>query len=348
MRFKETLILSGAVLMAVTVALSGCQSRKKSKADYGDEKVYKVGIVQYIDNASSNQIESNIEAELDAKSDELHVIFDYAGYTFNGQADTSTLKQIASELIEDKVDVIIPIATPVAQIMQAETVDHKIPVIFSAVSDPVGAGLVDSMEAPGANVTGVCDALDTEAVMGLMLAANPGIKKAGILYDSSQDASVSSVGQARAFLSAKGIEVVEQSGSSEDKIEEAAQTLIDEQVEAIFTPTDNTVMTSELEIYQKFIDAGIPHYAGADAFALNGAFCGYGVNYREVGKETADMAVEVLVNGTDPASMPVKTIEGGIATVNVETADALGIDYSCFADLCSEVVETVTRQEFDD
>ncbi|MBR1899526.1 MAG: ABC transporter, partial [Lachnospiraceae bacterium] len=129
---------------------------------------------------------------------------------------------------------------------------------------------------------------------------------------------------------------------------QAAQALIGENVEAVFTPTDNTVMTAELNIYEDFLDAGIPHYAGADSFALNGAFCGYGVNYANLGTATADMVIEVLLNGADPAATPVQMLDNGIATVNTETAEAIGIDYSMFADLCDEVRETVTAKEFSD
>ncbi len=106
-------------------------------------------------------------------------------------------------------------------------------------------------------------------------------------------------------------------------------------------------MTAELSIFEKFIDAGIPHYTGADSFALNGAFCGYGVNYEELGTKTADMAVDILVNGADPAATPIETLERGIVTVNTETAEALGLDYSMFKDMCSEVIETVTAEEFE-
>ena len=127
----------------------------------------------------------------------------------------------------------------------------------------------------------------------------------------------------------------------------AADALVAEGVDAVFTPQDNTVMTAELAIFEKFIDAGIPHYTGADSFALNGAFCGYGVNYEELGTKTADMAVDILVNGADPAATPIETLERGIVTVNTETAEALGLDYSMFKDMCSEVIETVTAEEFE-
>ena len=104
----------------------------------------------------------------------------------------------------------------------------------------------------------------------------------------------------------------------------------------------------DIDIYEDFCDAKIPHYCGADSFALNGAFLGYGVNYSDLGTATADMVVDVLVNGADPASTPVRTLNNGIATVNIETAEAIGLDYSMFEDLCEKVIETRTAQEFSD
>ncbi|HBI63106.1 MAG TPA: ABC transporter, partial [Lachnospiraceae bacterium] len=132
-----------------------------------------------------------------------------------------------------------------------------------------------------------------------------------------------------------------------DEISLAADALVAAGVDAVFTPTDNTVMIAELAIYEKLVNAKVPHYCGADSFALNGAFCGYGVNYEELGTETAKIAVDVLVNGKKPAETAVKTLDNGIATVNTETASAIGIDYSSFKDLCEEVKETKTAEEFE-
>ena len=307
---------------------------------------YKVGIIQFVDDASLNQIEASIEAELDAKSEEGEDKYIYEGYVYNGQADSTTLSQIATQLISDGVDVIVPIATPTAQIVQAATEDNQIPVVFSAVSDPVGASLVESMEEPGANITGTSDALNTNAILDLMFIANPDIKKVGLLYSQSEDASKQPIEDAKAYLEEKGVEYVEKTGTNNTEVTQAADALIAESVDAVFTPTDNTVMTAELGIYEKFIDAGIPHYAGADSFALNGAFCGYGVDYKNLGKETADMVVEIL-QGADPATTAVKTFDNGIATVNTETAEAIGLDYSGFAEVCTQVIETITAEEFE-
>lgn len=331
---------------------SAAAAQTTAEAAGASGKTFKVGIVQYVDDASLNQIEENIESELDKVGQEKGVTFDYADYTYNGQADGTVLQQIASELISDKVDVIIPIATPTAQIMQSATEENKIPVVFAAVSDPVGAKLVSSMDAPGANITGTSDALNTEAIMNLILAAQPDVKKVGLLYSTSEDASTQPIADARAFLDGKGIAYEEKTGTNNDEVSSAADALIADGVDAVFTPTDNTIMTAELAIYEKLAEAGIPHYCGADSFALNGAFVGYGVDYANLGKETADMAADLLLNGSDPASTPVKTFDNGIVTVNTETAKTLGLDLStvekAFEPLATQVVETATKQNFGD
>ena len=317
------------------------------KAESTDGAVYKVSIVQYVDDASLNQIEKAIEGELDAKGAELGVTFDYADYTFNGQADQTILAQIAAELTADGVDLIIPIATPTAVVMQSATEENQIPVVFSAVSDPVGAGLVADVEAPGANITGTSDAIDTDKIFELMIAANPDVKKVGLLYDKSQASSLGAIEDAKAYCDANGISYVEKTGTTIAEVSAAADALVAEGVDAVFTPQDNTVMTAELAIFEKFTEAGIPHYTGADSFALNGAFCGYGVNYEDLGTVTADMAVEILVDGANPAEMAIRTLDRGIVTVNTETAETVGIDYSVFEDMCSKVVETKTTEEFE-
>ena len=311
---------------------------------------YKVGIVNYVDDASLNQIVENIESELDAKGAELGVTFNYADYYSNAQADSAVLNQIAADLIADEVDVIVAIATPVAVVMQSYTEDNQIPVVFAAVSDPVGAGLVAALDAPGGNITGSSDALDTAAILNLAVAADPELKKLGLLYDTAQDSSAAPIEEAKAFCDANGIEYVERTGSTTDDVMLAAQALVADGVDAVFTPTDNTVMTAELSIYETFIEAGIPHYCGADSFALNGAFLGYGVDYANLGLMTGDMVADLLTSGSEPASTAVLTFDNGIASINTETCEALGMDLAAmeeaFAPLCTQVVELTTAENF--
>ncbi|WP_405373638.1 ABC transporter substrate-binding protein [Pseudobutyrivibrio sp.] len=349
---KKRLFSMFMVSLMAGAMMIGCGDKttdgKDAKTEVAsDGQTYKVGIIQYVDDASLNQIVDSLEKQLDVLAEEKGVTFEYEDYYCNGQADSTTINQMVSELINDEVDILVPIATPTAMICQAATEDNQIPVVFAAVSDPEGAGLVASNDAPGSNVTGTSDALNTEAVLDLMIEQDRDLSKVGLLYDKSQDASAAPIAAAKEYLDAKGIDYVEKTGTTNDEVMLAADALIAADVEAVFTPTDNTIMTAELGIYEKFIEAGIPHYCGADSFALNGAYLGYGVNYATLGTETANMVAEILVDGKDPATLPVKVLDNGTATVNTDTAEALGLDYEKLRDLCDGFVEIQTAEEFE-
>jgi putative ABC transport system substrate-binding protein len=312
-------------------------------------KEYKIGICNYVDDASLNQIVDNIESELDA-------IAAREGVTFtikydNCNADANVLNQIVANFQADNVDLMIGVATPVAMAMQGATDGKDTPVVFSAVSDPISTGLVASLEAPGSNITGTSDMLNTEAIMNMILAEDPDISKVGLLYDAGQDASTTAINDAKAFLEAHNIEVIEQTGTNVEEVTLAANALVSSGAEAVFTPTDNTIMTAELSIYEIFREAGIPHYCGADSFALNGAFLGFGVNYADLGKETADMAAEILLKDLDPANVPVKTFDNGIVTLNEEMMEALGMDLDAaqkaFGDYASSIKTIKTAENFE-
>ena len=355
-------VLSAALAASMALSLAACSSGNNaagsasasgsagsaSQAEGGKE--YKVGIVKFMDHASLDQIESSVQQELDAKSAELGVTFNYADYTFNGQGDSTTLNQIAAQLVDDGVDVVVPIATPAAQVMQSVVTEKDIPIVFAAVSDPVTAKLVSSMDAPGGTITGVSDALNTNMIFDMMLAVNPDTQKVGLLYSKSEDSSRTPIEEAKAYLDAHNIAYVEKTGTNTDEVSSAVDSLIGEKVDAIFTPTDNTVMSAELAIFEKLNDAKIPHYTGADSFALNGAFFGYGVNYTQLGTKVADMVADLLANGADPATTPVAILANETATVNTETCQAIGLNLddvkAALATLNIGVEEITTAKSF--
>ncbi len=317
-------------------------------SDSGDK--YKVGICNYVDDASLNQIVENIDTRLKEIFDGKSVKYEIEIQNCN--ADSTVMNQIISGFIADGVDLMVGIATPVAMQMQAATEDNQIPVVFAAVSDPLGVKLVDSLEKPGHNITGTSDYLNTDAVMNLIVAAKPDIKKVGLLYDVGQDASTAPVAAAKAFLAAKGIEVVERTGTTVEEVTLAAQALVTDGVEAVFTPTDNTIMKSELAIADIFTNAKIPHYCGADSFALNGAFLGYGVDYANLGVETAEMIADILLNKKNPGDVAVKTFDNGTATINTDVCAKLGISFDeiskVFAPYCTKVEKITTADSFED
>ncbi len=325
---------------------SAAESASEAVSEGG--KTYHIGICNYVDDASLNQIVDNIQNKLTDLGKENGVKFEVAYDNCN--ADANVMSQIIQNFITDDVDLMIGVATPVAMAMQAATEDNQIPVVFSAVSDPISTELVSSFEAPGANITGTSDKLNTEAIFDLMFAMDTNINTVGLLYDIGQDSSTTAISEAKAYLEKKGVKVVERTGTTVDEVTLAAQALIDDKVDAVFTPTDNTIMTAELSIYEMFAEAGIPHYAGADSFALNGAFMGYGVNYAGLGQKTAEMAADILLNSKNPGETPVETFDNGIATVNEEIAEKLGHSFDdvkkIFEPFCSEVKSIKTAESF--
>lgn len=329
---------------------SSVSSEKSTASEESSGTSYTIGICNYVDDASLNQIVENINARLaEIESEQgitINVKYD------NCNADANVMNQIIANFAADNVDLMVGVATPVAMAMQSATEDSKTPVVFAAVSDPVGAGLVASLEEPGSNVTGSSDNLDTNSVMNLIFAQNPDAKKIGLLYDVGQDSSTAAIEHAKAYLDDKGVEYVERTATTAEEVALAAQALVSDGVDAVFTPTDNTIMKAELAIYETFADAGIPHYTGADSFALNGAFLGYGVDYANLGRETADMIASILTEGKDPATTPVITFDNGTATVNTEICEKLGLDFDtvseAFAPYCTRVEEITTAESFGD
>lgn len=333
-------------ILALTLLLtfSGCS--KPQPAD--DKTTYTIGICNYVDDASLNQIVANIRAQLQEIEKQhdvrINVLYD------NCNLDANLLNQIIANFIDQKVDLMVAVATPVALAMQAATEDNNIPVIFAAVSDPLSCQLVDSLENPGHNISGTSDYLDTNAIMNLIVALKPQISKVGLLYDFSQDSSTTAIRQAKAYLDERNIPYIEKTGTNVNEIASAVQALILEGVQAVFTPSDNTVMTAELTIYEALAQAGIPHFAGADSFALNGAFLGYGVDYANLGVQTANMIAKVLIDKTDIAHLPVMTFDNGTATVNTEIAEVLNLNFedlkALFSPLCSRVESITTAEQF--
>lgn len=299
----------------------------------------KIAVVKQMDHIALDEIADNITNELDeiAKANGITITYD----VYSGQNDQSTLKQICDQAVADKVDAIIPIATLASQVAVVSAQDSKTPVIYASVSDPASAELTGFDF-----VTGTSDALNTNLIMDMILAQNPDCKKIGFLYSLSEINSATPIADAKAYCDAKGIEYVEQTANTNDEVVAAAASLIASGVDAVFTPTDNVIMAAEMAIYQSFIEAGIPHYTGADEFVIQGAFATCGVNYPHLGVQTADLAYEALTG--DIASMEdIYLVDGGIIVVNTETAAAIGADYSMFSGMgeLNEVKTSETREE---
>ena len=322
-----------AVLMAVAMIFSLAAVSGVASADTAS---YKIAIVKQLDHASLDEIANAIAAELDVIAEEKGVTIEYEIYS--GQNDQSTLLQIGSQAIADGVDAIIPIATMAAQVMATVAEDTQTPVVYAAISDPIAAELTEIDY-----VTGTSDALNTAYILDMMFAQNPEIETVGLLYSLSEANSRTPIAEAKEYLDEKGIKYVEATGNTNDEVIAAVSSLISDKVDAVFTPTDNVVMAAELAIAPTFIEAGVPHYTGADSFVRNGAFTTCGVNYTDLGTKTADLAYTAITEGLADLE-DYYLMDGGIITVNTETAEALDIDYSVFADM-GELVEVITTED---
>ena len=343
---KFVAVMSAAAMLASLTACGSADSTAVSSAAASSApaasseaaaepaaKSYRIAVVQQLDHASLDQIRTAIEAELDAKAAEKGITIEYKD--FNGQNDATTLNQIGTQVVSDQYDAVIPIATLAAQCMATACADTKTPVIYAAISDPAAADLTDIDY-----VTGTSDALNTESIMNMMFAVNPDIKTVGLLYSNSEANSQTPIAEAKAYLDSKGVAYVEKTGNTNDEIMTAAASLVG-QVDAVFTPTDNVVMAAAAAVSDTLTKGGIPFYTGADSFVTAGAFATCGVNYTDLGTYTADMALDILETGTVPAY---HVMDGGIITVNTETAAALGVDYAAFNDLAGQVVEVTTAE----
>ena len=331
---KKFLSMIAAVsLLAASLSACGASSTTSTTAAAAESgKEYKVAIVQQLDHTSLDEIRVAIEAELEAKAAEKGIAIAYKD--FNGQNDATVLNQIGAQVVSDGYDAIIPIATLAATTMATATEDNQIPVIYAAISDPGEAQLTGI-----ANVTGTSDALNTPFILDMMLKANPDIETVGLLYSNSEANSVTPIREAKEYLDSKGIAYLEKTGNTTDEILTAASAMVG-RVQAVFTPTDNVVMAAASAVAEILNEAGIPHYTGADSFVTAGAFATCGVNYTELGTYTADMAVDILLGGAIPEY---HVMDGGIITVNTDTAKTLGLDYSVFKDMAGTVKEVTTE-----
>ena len=318
-----------SLLLVAVMALS-----MLSVSAFADGQSFKIAIVQQLDHPSLDEIRTACDARLKELAAEKG--FTVEVKDFHGQNDQTVLNQIGAQVVDDEYDAIIPIATLAALCMATATEDNQIPVIYAAISDPESSGLTGI-----SNVTGTSDALNTPFIMDMIFAAQPDVKTVGLLYSNSETNSLTPIAEAKAYLEEKGIDYLEKTGNTTDEIIAAASSLVG-RCDVVFTPTDNVVMAAEGAVAEILTEAGIAHYTGADSFVACGAFTTCGVNYTELGAYTAEMAVDILLGGEIPAF---HVMDGGIITVNTETAAALDIDYAVFKDMANTVVEVVTSEE---
>jgi putative ABC transport system substrate-binding protein len=319
-KFAAMLSCTAMIILAGCAGSSSSASGPTVPSDRSSQAAesYVVGIVQPMDHPSLNQIRETIISELDALglSDQIQIEFR------NANGDPSLLPTIMSELIGNGADMLIPIATGTAQAAAAAT--ESIPIVFSAVSNPVEAGLVTAFEATDSNITGVSNAIAIEDIFALAGELTPQVRTFGFVFNTSEVNSMAGILRARAYCEANGIAYREASITGVGDLQQAAQSLAG-QVDAFFTPNDNTV-ASAMPIYVQVANsAGIPIYVGADSMVADGGLATVGIDYTVLGRQTARMAARII-EGESIADNHVEQIAEYARMINLKAADALGIE----------------------
>ena len=311
-----------APLLVVGILLTSLISLHQLKADKKKD-VFRIGISQFITHQS---LDATREGFVDELAKQGYVEGENIEINLqNAQGEQRNLKTISQQLAESS-DVVLAIATPSAQSLANTT--QTTPVIFSAVTDPVSAKLVESREHPGGNVTGTSDqssdAISTQ--INLIKKVLPKAKSIGILYTQSEPNSVVQKDEAKRLLEEKGFTVVEKTILDSNNVKAAAESLMAE-VDMVFVPTDNIISSTMETVKQVSIKHKVPVFGGSTEMVAVGGLYNYGTNYEELGRQTARMLVRVL-KGEKPENIAVELPEKLELHTNQEMADALGIDIS--------------------
>ena len=240
----------------------------------------------------------------------------------NAQGDQANLQSM-SESLAGENEIILSIATPAAQSLA--TVTQKDPILFTAVTDPVDAGLVADNEQPGGNVTGTSDMVPIEEQVALLLSLAKEAKTIGIIYNSSEPNSKIQADLAQKAIEAEGIEVKILTVTTTNDVQQVMTTLAQE-VDAVYIPTDNTLASTMPTVGEIALEYKLPVVPGSAEMVEAGGLATYGINYEELGRQTAQMALQIIEDGADPAEMPVETSNKLELVINEEMAELLGID----------------------
>ncbi|HMM32376.1 MAG TPA: ABC transporter substrate-binding protein [Clostridia bacterium] len=278
-----------------------------------------IGILQYV---THDALDAAREGFVQALADNgfvegQNVTFDVQ----NAQADSSNLSTMSNRFVNNKVDLVLAIATPAAQSIASLTTE--IPILFTAVTDPVGARLVESTQAPGGNITGTNDMNPIAEQLDLLVKLAPTAKTVGLLYTSSEDNSVIQAEIVKAEAAKRGLAVVEQTVTNANDVQQAAQSLVGK-CDAIYIPTDNTLASAMPTVGAVAEEANIPVVCGESNMVLAGGLATLGINYYNLGYQTGEMAVRVL-NGESTATIPVESLQKFDFTINGTVAAAIGL-----------------------
>ena len=317
MRIENRKTKLAAIFTAGALALAGCSSDDGNGGTgaSGDD-TYKIGINQLVqhpalDAATAGFKEAFEEAGVDVEFDEQ-----------NANGEQSTALTIAQQFASADLDLVLSVATPAAQATAQNIQD--IPVLFTAVTDPVSAELIDSMDAPGGNVTGTSDAAPVDEQLDLLKELVPDAEKVGIVYASGEVNSQVQVDAAKEAAESRDLEIVTQTVTNVTEIPQAVQALGD--VDAFYVPTDNLVVSGIASLVQAAEGSKTPVIAAEAGTVEGGAVATLGIDYTELGRQTGEMALRILRDGEDPATTAVETAKEFTYMVNEDAAKRQGVE----------------------
>lgn len=322
--------LAAVVAVTTALALTACGSsstntttddKSAESTETTDDTTYKIGVLQLTQHAALDKANEGFIAALDESG------IKYEVDQQNASGEQSACQTIAEKLVNDGNDLIYAIATPAAQAVAGVT--SEIPIVLSAVTDPAESGLVASNDAPGGNVTGTSDLTPVKEQIELLKQILPDAKTVGILFCSSESNSEIQAAMAREACEANGLEHIDFTVSSSNEIQTVVESMVGK-VDVIYAPTDNTIAAGMPTVSMIATDNGLPIICGEQGMVDAGGLATYGIDYYQLGYMAGQMAVEILRDGADPATMPIGYLSADQCelSVNDETATALGIDVS--------------------
>ncbi|MEM1253938.1 MAG: ABC transporter substrate-binding protein [Cyanobacteria bacterium P01_H01_bin.21] len=317
-----TKTLIAPVLLSATLLGCGTGSTDSATDEYGDPvatEVPYVAVTQIVEHPALDAVRDGLQDKLKEEGYEAGNSLKWEWESAQGQA--SNAAQIAQKFVGDNPDLIVAIATPSAQAVVGNT--DAIPVVFSAVTDPVAAELVPSLDASGGMVTGVSDLSPIDEHLALIADMVPDAQSVGVIYNAGESNSVSLVNLLNTEAEAQGFTVEEATVSSSADVVTAAESLVGK-VDVIYIPTDNTVVSALESVIQVGNDNQLPIFAGDTDSVERGAIATASFDYYEVGRQTGDMAVRIL-NGENPGDMPVELASTVDLAINLAAAEAMGV-----------------------
>lgn len=334
-KLKRTYLLLISIMLMVSLTACGGNQEKLSDGQEQElDEVVKLGIIQIVEHPSLDAARQgflDVLAENGYREGEnLRVDFQ------NAQGDMPTAQTIANKFVSDNVDLVLAIATPTSQAMAGATED--IPILITAVTDPLDAGLVYDMDRPGTNITGTTDMAPVEKQVALFQEFNPEINSIGIIYNSSEANSVVQVNLAEEAAHKLGLQVIKAVASNSSEVLQAAHSL-GGRVDGLYIPSDNTIVSALESVIRVAEDNSIPVIVSEGDSVRRGALATLGLDYYTLGQQTGYMALEVLA-GSNPADMAIQGQKDLNLIINKQASKAMGVKIpQALLDQANEIIE---------